>query len=155
MILGKTIKCFYCGSDADSLDHVIPWSFYSNKRRKNAGKAPGFRVGACRECNGLLGSSFYPSMFDRCKSVNSKLRAKYKKLFKTPEWDEEELQEVSAKLRQSIRATLTKKREISKRLEFQNTKDFFDHYQLCVDELLGANDTFVKFFVKDTHLEIR
>jgi 5-methylcytosine-specific restriction endonuclease McrA len=44
--------CFYCGQDADTVDHVIP-------RRLNGGDDEDNLVAACRKCNYSKGGRFF------------------------------------------------------------------------------------------------
>jgi hypothetical protein len=47
MLIGKPFLCIYCGDDADSLDHVLPWSFAEviRRRKARAGKRAGLEFG--------------------------------------------------------------------------------------------------------------
>jgi 5-methylcytosine-specific restriction endonuclease McrA len=46
--------CFYCGQDADTVDHVIP-------RRLNGDDSDDNLVAACRKCNYSKGGRFFVS----------------------------------------------------------------------------------------------
>jgi hypothetical protein len=76
--------CVYCGQWAGSDEHFPPRSAISS----------GVILPACIECNGLAGN-FHPFDFEsRVKHVKDRLRSKYRKLLDSPDWSEEELEEV-------------------------------------------------------------
>jgi 5-methylcytosine-specific restriction endonuclease McrA len=99
--------CVYCGEPATDREHVIPRSL------------GGFwTVPACKDCNALAGASLQPSLADRRRHIAAKLRRKYAKVLRMPEWDREELDELGAGLRTAV-ADLAAAREIVwARLEF-------------------------------------
>jgi hypothetical protein len=103
LVFGHPGTCTYCGEVADSLDHVIPWSYLTASRkgavRDRKGADPGVKTFACRECNNILGARHFQSFYDRLKFVNDRLRKKCARDLTAPKWDEDELAEIGKTLK--------------------------------------------------------
>jgi len=125
--------CYYCGIFASGIDHVIPRailrSFGISYSRGCAGDYDpetlrtivGERtltVPCCRECNTLLGSSFQKTLGERKAYLKMRLKRRYKKLIKMPNWKEEEILELGPTLRQNVRASLEAKKLILARIRW-------------------------------------
>ena len=96
----KVELCTYCGVlPGTDRDHVIPVSYSSVKRHYN-----GHTVPACRECNNLLNDRFILDINARRAYILAKLEQRYKKLIKSPEWDDWELDELSPNMRKQVKA---------------------------------------------------
>jgi hypothetical protein len=88
-------SCFYCGSCADSKDHITPHSTTIDTRRHWKTDW----VNACRECNVMLSDVFPSSLYDRIMFLHDTFKRK-KKLNKCfIEWDEEDLHDMSEHMR--------------------------------------------------------
>lgn len=93
-------SCFYCGEIGDSRDHVVPHSLTANRGSKRQWSADW--VYCCSECNGILGNYLGGSFHDRIMYLHDRFKRK-KKLHKSfVEWDDEELEDVSAEMRNWI-----------------------------------------------------
>lgn len=110
--------CYYCGLPADVIDHVIPkivlksHDAVGHDIRKNRT----LTVPACRECNSLLSASVQKTLQERKRELKIRLKRKYKKLLIMPEWNEEELSELSPRLRQYIEASQKHKQLVKLRI---------------------------------------
>lgn len=99
--------CTYCGAAADSLDHVVPYSWNHVKKRKgNAGsQGSGEKVWSCRECNSLLGDKPLFTVEQRRDYIRKALS---KRASKTAVWSDEELDELGPSLRSAVEFGQTK-----------------------------------------------
>ena len=114
----KRYNCTYCGDKyAEDLDHVIPVSI-NEVSRKTAKWSKTHVVPSCKECNNALSDKYLTTVWQRARFIQERLEKKYKKAFKTPEWDEEDLKELSPKLRKEIKNDLALKRLHIYRVKF-------------------------------------
>lgn len=90
-------SCFYCGSIADTRDHITPHSTERPSSQKRQWSTD--YVNACRECNTMLGNSFPWSLYDRIMYLHDKFKKKKKLHRAFVEWDEDDLEEVSDTMR--------------------------------------------------------
>jgi hypothetical protein len=117
--------CTYCGRLADTIDHVVPRHLL--KRAAEIGYSPaGFArliVPACRECNSYLGGRIHGSLEQRRAEAKEGIRKRYARALRVPDWTEEELAEMSPKLRREIKVTLMVKQETKIRLSWTNPRE--------------------------------
>tara|TARA_B100000902_G_scaffold305505_1_gene293967 strand:- start:308 stop:745 length:438 start_codon:yes stop_codon:yes gene_type:complete len=107
-------NCIYC-SEASSDRHHYKESV-ANSGRKRAYAAKRDTLPTCRECNRLLGSA-NPSFIDCCYILYDKVSHKHKNTLNIPEWDREDLDELSKTLRRKVLGGLRKKKFHMKRLD--------------------------------------
>jgi len=75
------------------------------------------KVPACQECNSLLGSVLLTTVQERRHELKRRLRDKYRRIVSMPEWDEDELAELSNDdAREYIRQHLAAARYLKSRL---------------------------------------
>ncbi len=55
IIFAHGFKCFYCGHDADEVDHIVPYS-----KSKEETDVPENLVAACKLCNNAKGQKWLP-----------------------------------------------------------------------------------------------
>lgn len=92
--------CTYCGTPAFEQDHVIPWSWTSDRARKShAGAMPGLKTWACRECNQFLGNTIFPSFAERVIYANLCLAKKYRRIVMGAMWSRGEISELKGMLK--------------------------------------------------------
>lgn len=103
--------CHYCGLPADTLDHIPPRSCY---RQGDAC----FQVPACNECNVLAGNTYHAEFRERCHYVKTALAKRYAHVVALPDWSADELQDMGAALKASIRKGLRLKRAAVARIAF-------------------------------------
>lgn len=111
--------CVYCGEPATTKDHFPP---------KSASKT-GVLLPACNECNGFIGNR-YPFDFDgRCASIKLRIKNKYMKILNSPSWSEEELNELTDKLRSYVENGFKQKELIRCRIDW-NIKAYIDYIDI-------------------------
>lgn len=93
--------CTYCGEPSDTMDHIPPLCFADS--RSDIGQSF-IVVPSCSECNTHLGGRLFLTITHRRKSVREYLRRKYAKALRMPEWDDDELAELSAIWAQNFKA---------------------------------------------------
>lgn len=54
--------CLYCGGVADSVDHVLPWSYCPDNSTNNL-------VPACMECNGIASNLIFANLNEKVRYV--------------------------------------------------------------------------------------
>jgi len=115
--------CYYCGEfGADTLDHTIPYSYYSSC---SVGKKPKARksdlvpmVDCCRECNSTLYNKLIIDVRGRADYLKEKYEKKYKRILKLPDWEEKEIKKLGKSLRATIIKGLIEKEAIQERLDY-------------------------------------
>lgn len=86
--------CVYCGELASSLEHFPPASY----------SAHGYLLPCCRQCNSMAGTA-YPLNFKlRATYVNERLRSRYARELRVPEWANNELRPLRYNLKTGIKA---------------------------------------------------
>ena len=129
---GEKRVCYYCGLDADTIDHVIPQSTLLALRvlddeevtRKILGERI-LMVWACRECNCIAGYSLQDTLPERKQYILNKLARRYREYILTPDWTDEELSEMSEEMVIYIKEGIKKRALIRKRIGgylFRKTK---------------------------------
>lgn len=123
-------SCSYCGSIYEiQRDHVIPNSFL-RERRKFRGD---WIIPACGECNNTLGDELIFNVPDRASYLLARYEKKYKKVINFPEWSDEELEDISNRMKLSILASLEYKAEIRTRLEHLKIVSTMDYAYLYIE----------------------
>lgn len=115
-------RCVYCGVLAECRDHVVPVAYsHITGRRKAAFKNQKRNlVPACNECNRLAGSNVFAVLDDKRAFIRGALSVKYKKILDFPIWPEDEIAELSPKLRRIVRLKLSAKHVMQNRLDWPN-----------------------------------
>lgn len=109
--------CMYCGMSAQERDHVVPHSYAQAEgqtRNWHLSKV----VPACTECNHLLNNLFHTTIATRALFIAGRLKARYKKLLASPDWNEDELAELGESLRGHVKGEQSKKKLINVRIEY-------------------------------------
>ena len=117
--------CSYCGEFADSFDHVTPVSYRCNSRKNEIGNK--YAVPCCMECNTILSSHLYVTVGSRAEYLLKRYKKKYGRVLKTPEWDTDELEEMSVDFQRSILARLDMKGVILDRISHLNKTRINDY----------------------------
>ena len=98
--------CYYCGASADTLDHTIPFSFYSKLpiRKGTKSRYEDFVpvVDCCSECNGTLHNKLIIDVRARASLIRERYIKKYKKILNLVSWSDKDLNELSKSLRSYI-----------------------------------------------------
>lgn len=99
--------CAYCGQVSDTMDHIPPLSMVASMSATGQEcQGPFIKVPACRECNTYLTTLIILTVKGRRKYIKDRLRKKYQHFLRIPNWDEEELEEMSPKFADEIRASV-------------------------------------------------
>ena len=135
--------CSYCGEYADTHDHVIPVSYKHVTRANETGNKEA--IPCCSECNTTLGNVFLHTVSARAEYLLKRYKKRYKKVINTPDWDDDELQEMGESMRLSIIARLDMRGIIKERLS--HLKDTYNA-DYSVQE---CKDKFVDMVYKPLH----
>lgn len=121
---GDIEKCFYCGEDADTKDHIIPVSFYYSGKRKGRHLTAEYGkenlIASCRECNSIAGNKVFDDVYEKKDFIQQRLKFKYKKVINLPFWSEEEIKEMGSSLRKDIRIEQLARKWILNRIDYPN-----------------------------------
>ena len=100
-------KCFYCGEDATTKDHVIPVSYYYSGVRKNKHLTSQYGkenlVDACKECNNIAWNKIFQDKYSKKDFIQERLKQKYKKVINMPYWSDEEVEQLGRTLKKEIK----------------------------------------------------
>lgn len=100
--------CAYCGEYALEIEHVIP----------RAIGMPTWTVMSCQECNSLANAFPAACFTDKRDHIRAKLRKKYARVLRMPEWDDSEIEELGPGLRSYVKAHHDARRVVSERISF-------------------------------------
>jgi hypothetical protein len=121
---GDIEKCFYCGEDADTKDHIIPVSFYYSGKRKGRHLTSEYGkenlISSCRECNSIAGNKVFDDVYEKKDFIQQRLKFKYKKVINLPFWSEEEIKEMGSSLRKDIRIEQLARKWVLNRIDYPN-----------------------------------
>lgn len=109
--------CSYCGTVATCHDHVPPVSFYKLGPRKGKRLLEYPWVPAFTECNLLLSNKILLTVSSRAGYLARHLKARYTKLLSMPDWQEEELDELEDRVKESVLQALKQKVWIQHRIK--------------------------------------
>ncbi|MCD4760255.1 HNH endonuclease [archaeon] len=100
-------KCFYCGEDANTKDHIIPVSYYYSGKRQNRHFTSDYGkeniVDCCRECNCIAGNKVFDNVYKKKEYIQERLTRKYKKVINSPFWSEEDINAMGKMLKREIK----------------------------------------------------
>lgn len=115
-------RCEYCGEPAQARDHVVPRAF----RRALDGtrelmvllaRMPD-TVPACHECNGIIGADVFDSLDEKRTEIQRRLARRYRRLLCMPQWDDDELNELQGRVRETVVAAEHTRRVLAIRLSW-------------------------------------
>jgi hypothetical protein len=116
--------CAYCGLTAQCRDHVIPQA-YEGVGQHETGYGTGWKrdkvVPACSECNCLLGRRWLPSVAERAAFLAQKLRVRHEEALNFPNWNEDDLEDMSPRMRKQIRAKIQRRDLLKARIAFADS----------------------------------
>lgn len=119
-------RCYYCGDIASTVDHVVPQSMLRTLRDlgDEAVTAVLVRFGrrltvpACRECNLVLSNSYQDTLAKRKAECKKRLRRRYKKLLRMPDWTDTELARLDGWMQDYVIRSLVHRDIIRRRLAY-------------------------------------
>lgn len=88
--------CVYCGDVAGTMDHLLPQPFTGSAIRRSVAVVP-----ACASCNSALGATFAPTVPERRKIAQDRLRRRKRKLLESPVISSKDLDQMGHSLRQA------------------------------------------------------
>ena len=138
---GKSHICTYCGEPADTIDHTIPYSWFRDTKNDGSRQKEsiGFMTYCCRECNSILGKRLFYTFQDRARFVNNRLRTRYRK-FMGVVWDEDELAELSDRLKEEIERSNRLNLLLRERVGWQSSKTYLDMLQETMDRVYWSEE---------------
>lgn len=111
-------NCIYCGELGSTVDHIpaLDWvsclgSEYFTKR-----KIEFLLASCCWECNDTLSDKDFFTVNDRKDYLLRTYMYKYEGLLNSPDWDEEDINELSPNLQLITRNKISLKRIVNERL---------------------------------------
>lgn len=119
-------RCYYCGEPAGTTDHVVPQSMLEalgvlgdgavNDVLVRFGRR--LTVPACLECNVVLNNSYQDTLAKRKAELKRRLKRRYKKILRTPDWTDRELSQLGERLQQAVIGAIVKRDVILRRLRY-------------------------------------
>jgi hypothetical protein len=67
-------------------------------------------VPSCHQCNSIAGAQVFQSLDEKREHIQTRLREKYRKVLYMRKWDDDELDELEGRLRQSMAAAEAQRR---------------------------------------------
>jgi hypothetical protein len=129
--------CAYCGVTSDAVDHIPPIHLVERCIEIGIDVSNPRTYPACRECNSILSGQLVTSIAERRRIVQAGLRERYKKYLRIPRWDDDELEELDERFRESIRRSALFGEWIRSRLAFYSSKNV-EKDRLTAREILAA-----------------
>jgi uncharacterized protein YlaI len=135
--------CTYCGYTANTIDHVIPVSFFDGRIvRAGAVRSKGVRTYACSDCNTVLSNKYFESFRKRCQYINQAIARRYKGILNLPVWTPEEFAELGKNFRSKLAEKMNLKAIVLERIRWQTTNEF-DEYCKEPRDYFKANENVV------------
>jgi hypothetical protein len=103
--------CVYCGDWLQCRDHLTPVC-YDGARADLRGKT----VPCCHECNGLAGPFVAFSIAEKAQYLVARYQRKYAWVLALPEWDVEEIDELTDLLREDVLRNQLRRRLVLQKL---------------------------------------
>jgi NMD protein affecting ribosome stability and mRNA decay len=105
----ENLICAYCGEASTDVEHVIA----------RAHGLPTWTVVACRDCNTIAGPRLFFTFVEKREYIHSVLAQRHRKLLRMPEWTRDEIEEMGAALRVSVRVHAQAREIVTQRLRFR------------------------------------
>lgn len=119
-------RCYYCGEPAGSVDHVVPQSMLEMLRIMGddavsailARHGRRMTVPCCMECNSVLGNKYFDTLEKRKNYLKRRMRQRYKKILRTPDWSDRELSQLGDRLQEYVITAIVRRDIILRRLRY-------------------------------------
>lgn len=117
-VLPKGGPCAYCGADADTAEHLVPYRYILGANDRTEWLVP-----ACRECNSVLGACEETSLGERAAELKRLMEVRYRKLLDRPRWTDSEIAtaELEGELRRHVLTMRALRDFIESRLAYMQT----------------------------------
>lgn len=133
-LFGQRGICTYCGDTGNSIDHVIPVSYFDdNIKRSGKLNSKGIRTHSCSDCNSILNDKYFESFYERCQYVNKRIQQRFKKIINLPPWSPEEFAKLGKNIKASLGEKLNLKGVVLERLRWQSTNEFYEYWKEAQD----------------------
>jgi len=124
--------CAYCGGYATDEEHVTPRAWIERAQElADMGiniKVPEEKiVMACRECNLIASARIFETFTEKKNYIRWKLSLKYKKYIDSPQWDDDELEELRGEMRRKTTIYNEALKAVQARLRFIGAKTILKH----------------------------
>jgi hypothetical protein len=132
-VIGNSLSCVYCGSDAETKDHVIPVAQQTvNPNPKGRLTSFGPVAYCCSRCNTKLSDRYFETFDQRCQWISQVWNVRAKPVF----WSNAQIEKLDHKLKMFIR------QERDKRLGFRLRSDWYGSrdYLLSLEPLLWQKE---------------
>lgn len=110
--------CYYCGSPADTIDHIPPKSVRQFLIDHQVSKWEFKEVSACHECNTSLGTRLPWTPSGRKEAIKEILRKKYKHELAMPAWGQKEIDDLGHGLKEFVNQSRLFGEWIRKRIQW-------------------------------------
>jgi len=120
---------------ADTREHVIAWSYdhVGKKRFKQFSKWREIEP-ACQECNSTVGNKIFFSVDEKREYIQKRYRIKYKKILENcAVWEDDELEELSIRLRSGVKLKSRAKKWITNRIYYP--QEIYKVEKTCEEQL--------------------
>lgn len=99
--------CVYCGLLSTDKEHVTPKTWIDAMKEM---RSMGFDVvvpeelivPSCRECNLIAGDKLFDNFKEKRQHIANRLLARYNRFLHFEEWDDDEIAELSGRLREQV-----------------------------------------------------
>jgi hypothetical protein len=91
--------CVYCGLPASTKDHLIPWGWSGDAARSYVLTVP-----ACHQCNEYIGDVWAPTITERRRIAQQRIRSRNRRALRVHRFTQAELDEMGPNLRSSVDA---------------------------------------------------
>ena len=112
------LRCFYCGTPADTFDHQPPLSRVHDYEALGLVNESYVKVPCCRECNSMLGASLNECLISRERQVKKLIAHKYRSALKTPDWPAEEIKKLGKNIKSKVNVAIEIRDAIELRLDY-------------------------------------
>ena len=110
--------CTYCGDLATTVDHVIPVSWSSGKKRKRRRlDLPGLKVPSCGDCNSRLTDRPIFTIVERKDFIAVELEKRWTRR-RQVQWTEDDLAGLGPNLRRAVTLKIAEYQKLESRLEY-------------------------------------
>jgi len=127
--IGSPGVCVYCGDNATTRDHVIPYAFQTNTRRHgNVFEGLGPTAFCCNHCNSSLNNSVQSTFMERCERISHRLNVMAKPVV----WSNSEIDSLDYTLMTIVKKTRAKLLLLRYRADWFQSPDFYlniDHIE--------------------------
>ena len=108
-------ECAYCGEPSQGRDHIPPLRFAGSELDLPRG-ARWMLVGACRECNSILGARPLLTLGARRTFLIERYTKRYGKLIDCPAWNMDEIMELGRGLQTAVMVQEAERRRAIRRM---------------------------------------